>query len=300
MKLTGNSSWGTFREDLAAARFWIGTFKDVIWLVTGFLLVASVIFAVLSENVGDIAEYALAVVLPITVYLLVRSYAYRAKNKRLYAAFRHFNNCAREISKQLGIELRSIEESIDLHLENSIEISFEQEQAFVLAQGEALRNILRKILDSAQNTFSELSKKECTVVLLQPDVDSKHGDHFRSKMYSSNVSRDRFSTTKPHSSRLFERAWVSDQPILLRDLKKELDKGDFVKSRDDEDPFKYYRSAMLCRFFVKGVPYGIISIDSKSSNALIEDYKVLFQAFAEMCGITFSLVEHGDLGNESH
>ena len=192
-----------------------------------------------------------------------------------------------DLRNQLGEELQ--------YLEETDELPDLDEKLLTDASIQSLYEALQEILDSASSCFRELTGTHCTAVLIMPEQSEEDGKHFKSRLYSCNAPPERTKHSLPHKSGMVVKAFTSDTVLICNDLLKEMSNGNFEKGYDD--PFKWYRSTMLCHFKVCGDPWGILSIDAPTTRVFRYYYNDVICAFADACGLAFTLSEHGDFGN---
>lgn len=267
-----------------------GLLKDCWWWIA--LIVAG--YFALRESIGaqatSVSVHVVSAIL--LFYVTVRAFVYRRRTKRIYKAFEYLHKVNHEIRDVLGKELGFLIDSDHYKFDNVTE------EELKTASDDALRNVLQMILDQTGYFFEEVTGAPCTAVLLMPEHDDQNGDHFRARLYSSNATRERVDSRPCHKQGLVFKAFQSTEAVLCKNLRSELKKGNFVRSRGDADPFKWYETALMAHFKVQGERWGVLSVDSKKKNIFYEEYKSILCAFADSCGIAFSLAEHGDLGNE--
>jgi len=270
-------------------RAFTGLLKDFGWWLAAIFAGVGIAISFLGQNAVNYAIHFLTSIL--LVYTILRISSYRKRAQRFHNAMRYVHQLTHDIRDTLGEELGFLERAADERFDSVSEA--EEENALVAS----LHKCLQKVLNSASKCFKELTGKACTAVLLMPEQDQEHGRHFLAMVYSSDACEERKETKKAHRGGLVKEAFESGQALHFADFEVELKKAKFVNSRGDEDPFRWYRSAVMTHFKVQGEKWGVLSIDSIETNIFIDDYRQLLCAFADACGIVFSIAQHGDLGN---
>lgn len=267
-----------------------GLLKDFGWWLAGIVAGVGVAISFLGQVAVGYAVLCLTSIL--LGYAIVRIRSYRKRAQRFHSAMRFVHQLTHDIRDTLSDELGYLEKAVEDRFETVTEDEEEK------ASGASLHKCLQKILSSVSKCFKELTGTPCTAVLLMPEQDSEHGRHFLAMMYSNDASEERKDSKKAHRGGLVKEAFDSSQPLHFADFKVEVEKAKFVNSRGDRDPFRWYRSAVMTHFKVQGKPWGVLSVDSTEANTFIDEYREILCAFADACGIIFSLAQLGGLGNE--
>jgi hypothetical protein len=266
-----------------------GVLKDIGWWLASATAAALAIYSFLGKYATSAVAYLGATIL--LFYAVVRVIAYRRKVKRMYRAMGFTHDTCHLVRDTLGKEMAYFEAAEAEVIQSTPPEALEE------ATSAALQELLQKILNNTSYAFRELTGRNCTAVLLMPQKTEADGWHFLTTLYSSDTSNERIEAQQPHKGGLVKQAFESNEALHFPDLSKELKKGNFVKARDDEDPFRWYRSAMMAHFKVQGARWGILSVDSTSTGAFSDDYKSFLCSFSDALAIAFSLAECGDLGN---
>jgi transcriptional regulator with GAF, ATPase, and Fis domain len=265
-----------------------GFCKDVSWWAGIAAACGLFIYNYFNKDVTHLSH---AIGGSAAIYMIMRVFAYRRKLKRVYKAHQYIHSTAHSFRDTLSDELdhadRASEEAIDAVTD----------QEFEESSISALNALLQVVVDNTAYAFREMTNRECTAVLLMPEVDAKDGLRFKSMIYSSGTARNRKASTKPHTSKFIRKVFDSTGVVLADDFGELKSKGEYDVIRNPEKPFEWYRSAILCHFKVQHKPWGILAVDSPSKNAFILDYGEIICAFADLCGLSFVLSKHGDLGN---
>lgn len=265
-----------------------GVLKDIGWWLATLAAAFYFVRPYLGSQPANAGFHTASGIL--LFYALIRSIVYRRRNRRLYKAFRYVHQLMHKLRDHIGDELSHLDKLGDADIPDV------PEEVLTKATIDSLTMILQDILDNASQCFRELTGLSCTSVLIMPERDEIHGNHFKSRLYSSDASNERIKSARPHKVGLVPMAFKSNDVCCFADLKEEMQKGNFVK-RDPEDTFKWYRSAIMCHFKVCNDRWGVLVIDSPTVKAFRPYYNELLCAFSDALGLAFELSEHGDLGN---
>ena len=274
---------------LAPFREITGVLKDVGWWIGGAIAVVTVAKPYWDSVALSITLHTAAALF--LLYALIRAVVYRRRNRRIYAALQHVHSLVHDLRNRLG-ELLRHSRAVD----RGASLPPFDEGAQRTAVIQALTESLQDILNSASRCFRDLTACPCTAVLIMPEQSQDDGKHFKARRYSDNAPPERTAKPRPHKSGLVIEAFREAQVVCCPDLSEEMKKGNFDK-RGEGDPFKWYRSAMLCHFKVCGEPWGILAIDSPEVKIFRPYYNELICAFADACGLVFIMSELGTFGN---
>lgn len=257
----------SFKDDiLAPARQFTGVLKDFFWWLAGLGIVVGLAKTYLGPEWFSVCVQTVAVIL--ISYFFIRSSVYRRRNNRIYQATKFIHTAIHNLRNRLGQELE--------YLDQFSEESTPTEEAMADASIQVLHEVLQEIVNACSSFFRELTGHQCVAVLLMPERSEEDGAHFKARLYSINASRERTEQARPHKSGLIADAFKATGVLCCPDLKEEMKKGNFGK-RGDNDPFKWYRSTMLCHFKVQGEPWGILSLDSPKIRAFRPHYAELLR-----------------------
>lgn len=266
-----------------------GVLKDVGWWLGGAVAVVTIAKPYWDSVALSITLHTAAAIF--LLYALVRAIVYRRRNRRIYKATAFVHGLVHDLRNQIGCELTFMRQA-----DKNGQLPAISEDVRRSATIQALSSALQEILDSASRCFQELTGAHCTAVLIMPEQSSEDGRHFKARLYSSNAPGERTKKPKPHKSGLVAQAFKEPQVVCCPDLVEEMKKGNFDK-RGEDNPFKWYRAAMLCHFKVCGEPWGILAIDSPEVKIFRPYYNDLICAFADACGLVFIMSELGNFGN---
>jgi transcriptional regulator with GAF, ATPase, and Fis domain len=266
-----------------------GLLKDIGWWIAGVIAVSAFLYSWFGPYATSVVTHSTASIL--LVYAVMRAVAYRNKIKRLFRALTFTHDTCHHIRDTLAAEMKFLADADKKTIDETSEAEFDESSVA------ALQTLLQKILDNTSYAFREITGKNCTAVLLMPQHSEHDGWHFLAQMYSSDTSNERVNSKKAHRGGLVKQAFDGNDAFNFPDLSKELKKGNFVRARDDAEPFKWYKSSMMAHFKVQSERWGVLSVDSTTTGAFTDEYKSLLCAFSDALGIAFSLAETGDLGN---
>jgi hypothetical protein len=271
---------------VAPFRDFTGTLKDVAWWVGGAIGVYVLVRPHWNSLWMNVTVHSIASVF--LSYAVIRAAVYRKRNIRIFTASKHAHSLIHNLRNRLSQELT--------YVDNSIGYAEVTEKDVRDASIQSLSESLQEIIDSASLFFSDLTGCPCTAVLLMPEHTPTDGNHLKARLYSLNASGERKKAAKPHKTGLILQAFKGSDVIVCPELADEMKKGNFDK-RGESEPFKYYKSCILCHFKVRNEAWGVLSIDSPRIKAFRPPHRDLLCLFADACALAFVLSEHGDFGN---
>ena len=267
-----------------------------LWTIGGIVgLLTAAVYAWLIQNPS--LWYALPVALfgATTIGLFLYAERLRRKVERYYRCFDSIHLLTHQIRDTLDKEGAAIDAYATVDEKNQPEGSLDD--LTERREDAALKELLVQILDKAQIAYSELTGKNVTALILMPCISELDGRHFKAYLYSGNACSNRKKSSSIIKGGLAQKAFNADAPLYFPNLKSEMQKGNFVKGRSADNPFQWYRSAVMAHFKVGGERYGVLSIDCVDEKAFREKQLPLLAAFADACALAFNLSDFGILGN---
>jgi hypothetical protein len=177
-----------------------GVCKDIAWWGGIIIAVAVGIHNYFNRDVTHLSHIIGGVAF---IYLAMRVFAYRRKLKRIYKAHQYVHSTSHTLRDVLGDELDHANRATDESITRVSDEEFEKSSIV------ALNSLLQTIVDNTAYAFREITNRECTAVLLMPEIDPKEGLRFKSMLCSSGTSRRRIASTKPHVSKFIRKVFSS-------------------------------------------------------------------------------------------